>query len=156
MKCPVCGCKMKSGICPYCNITEAQVLASSNQEGKKAIKEHNRRYVHYTTVLPSDVSRKKLFWLSLLLGWTGAQNFYVGKQGKAWFSAIVSTLVIVFSILFTISSLNHWVITNILYMIIELLVIPTIVMLFIWLVDIINVITKNFKVPILIQGKENK
>lgn len=156
LKCPVCGCKMRGGICPYCRVTDQEVISASNQDAKTAIKARKREYIHYTNTLPSDVSRKKLFWYSLFLGWAGVENFYVGKYLKAWYSLIVSVLMIVASVLFTLSNLNHWVTTNAFYMMIELLAFPMIVVLFFWFTDILGVITKSFKVPILLSGKENK
>lgn len=156
LKCPVCGCKMKTGICPYCHVTDRQVTEASNQDAKTAIKAGKREYIHYTNTLPSDVSRKKLFWYSLFLGWAGAENFYVGKYVKAWYCLIVSVLMTIASVFFTISNLCHWVTANAFYMMIELLAIPMIVVLFFWFTDILGVITKSFKVPILLIGKENK
>lgn len=156
LKCPVCGCKMRTGICPYCHVTDKEVTSASNRDAKVAIRARKREYIHYTNTLPSDVSRKKLFWYSLFLGWIGAENFYVGKYVKAWYSLVVSMLMIMASIFFTISSLCNWVTANAFYMMIELLAIPMIVVLFFWFTDIVGVITKSFRVPILLAGKENK
>lgn len=156
IKCPVCGCKMRTGICPYCKVTDKEVTDASNRDAKVAIRARKREYIHYTNTLPSDVSRKKLFWYSLFFGWTGAENFYVGKYVKAWYSLIVSLLVIIMSVLFTVSNACHWVTTSAFYMIIELLAIPMVVVLFFWFTDVLGVITKSFRVPILLQGKENK
>lgn len=156
MKCPVCGCKMKQDICPYCLVTSKEVKDASNKDAKIAIKAGKKENIHYTTNLPSDVSRKKLFWFSFLLGFSGAQDFYVGKYKKGWFSIITFILGGFFSLMFTLSTYYGWVTTQVFYTLTELIAIPFIVLIFFWLTDFIGVISKGFKVPILIKGKENK
>ncbi len=158
LKCPVCGCKMKQDICPYCLVTSDEVRAASNKDAKIAMKAGKKEYIHYTNTLPSDVSRKKLFWFSLFLGWAGVPNFMVGKYNKGWFCLITSLLSWFFSAFWALSGGLGWstTVVTIFTWGLEIMVFPFIVMLFFWLSDFMGVVSGSFKVPIIVAGKENK
>ena len=151
MKCPICGCKMPNkSICVYCKITGEQVENASNIKAKKAIKDGNKKDICYTTVMPNDVNRTKLLLLTILLGFVGAGNFYVGKRYKGLFCLISWILFLPFGI--TSLALEQRIfIVQLMY---EIGLVLATVTIFMWIVDIILLITKSYKVPVILG--ENK
>ena len=158
MKCPVCGAKMVDGvICKYCNVTSEQVTNASNKEAKRAFKENRKQDVCYTTEMPSDVNKKKLTLFTIFLGWYGVGNFYVGKTLKGIYCAISFGLAILFSALRAFISNSWgtamiyivgygWQISGYLFM----------VNLLMWFADIMGLIFKTYKVPVVLAEDEIK
>ena len=68
MRCPICGSKMVQGlVCQYCNITNDQVINSSNKKVSEYRKKDMSDLIYFTEVIPSDVSRIKLILFTILL-----------------------------------------------------------------------------------------
>ena len=78
MRCPICGAKLYAKqICPYCKITDEQILNASNKKVKEYRKTGNTDMIHYTTVIPKDLSRLKIILYTIFLGLVGVNHYYV-------------------------------------------------------------------------------
>lgn len=158
MKCPVCGARLVAKqICPYCKITDEQILEASNRKVKEYRKTGNKDLICYTNVIPKDVSRLKLILYTIFLGWFGINHLYVLRPVRGIFS-IVSTVGSL-SILFLgiaveipstgfLSSL-YVILYNVLFYAMAINVV-------IWAFDVFAVLFKTFKVPVVLPKKEKK
>lgn len=154
MRCPICGAKMvQNQLCQYCNITDDQVLNASNKKVKEYRKEDMLDLVHFTTVVPKDVSKWKLILYTILLGYIGINHYYVNRIHRANFSLVISIL----SIVMTILSLVASTMMSMLFfkLIFELVFYSMAINIILWVFDIINVLIKKFKVPVVLAEKEN-
>ena len=158
MKCPVCGAKMVDGvICKYCNVTSEQVTNASNKEAKRAFKENRKQDVCYTTEMPSDVNKKKLILFTIFLGWYGVGNFYVGKNIKGLYCAISFGIATLFSILktFFIGFFDIAMFYIVAYGW-QISVYLLMVNMLMWISDIVGLIFKTYKVPVVLAEEEIK
>lgn len=89
-RCPRCNFKTfnSAKVCGNCGLNYEKFSLATNEEGKNALKKGERERIIWTGKLPSDLSKKKLFWISLLFGWTGVHLFKVGKLSRAIFHII--------------------------------------------------------------------
>lgn len=99
MKCPQCGYKIKQDACPYCNIKSKEVIFASNKKAKKLLQANMQHDVHYTTKVPTDVSKTKMLLLTVFLGGFGAGNFYIGRRKRGLFTLISFVIGIISSYL---------------------------------------------------------
>ncbi len=152
MKCPVCGAKMiDDKICRYCNVTSDEVLNASNIEAKRAFKEKRKDDVCYTTDIPSDVNKKKLVLFTVFLGLYGVHNFYIGRLYKGLYNAISVGGLILSGFLEYFLGLNAFT-----FYFGRFFLWLTVVNLFMWFSDIVNLIFNKFKVPVVLPKTENK
>lgn len=154
MKCPVCGCKMmQKQICPYCKITDKQVLQASNKKVKEFRKAGNKDLICFSTVVPQDVSRIKLILLTILLGWLGINHYYVKRVVRGSYSLISLigslTILIVKLTVFPYTQTGQFVIS----MFYELFFTMMAINVLLWIFDIFNVIFKAFKIPVVLPEK---
>ena len=78
MRCPICGAKLKDEKCPYCLITNKQVIYASNKKAKAFKKENKEKdNVHTSTIRPKDVNKVKIWLFTVLGGWFGADSFLI-------------------------------------------------------------------------------
>ena len=90
---------------------------------------------------PKYIKKSKLLLLSIFLGWAGAQNFYAKNKRKGWTSIV--TLIIWFGVI-SLSKVSKF------FSSIQISVggFAGFINLFIWISDIINVITNQFRYKI--------
>lgn len=151
MKCPVCGAKLfQNQLCPFCKITDKQIIGASNKKVKEYRKTGNTDLICYSTVVPSDVSRLKLILLTIFLGWTGANHFYVLKPVRGSFSALSCILSFIIFIIQLATGIKTGIL-NILYNIFFYCMAINVIL---WVFDIFNVIFKGFKIPVVLGKKE--
>lgn len=145
--CPRCGnkCLKSQERCNECDLVFSRLEFASNKTAKRQLIRGNRDFVIYTKELPSDVKRWKLVLYVFLLGLVGGHYFYVGKYGKG----ILMCLGFIYWISATI--LNP-ILAN--YMEANYLFLPISIYGIAWVVSLIFILSKKFKVPILID--ENK
>ncbi len=151
MRCPVCGAKFEKDRCKYCHdVTAEKVLNASNLEAKKQRKKGLTENVVYSTTLPNDVSKKKLLLLTVFLGWFGAHNFYVGKNLKGLFYLVPMVLLLSLA---AVSQFASYINTTT-----PMLVIGYVcaVVAVLWFTDIVNILFKKFKVPVVLPGNFEK
>lgn len=156
LSCPICGAKLYNNqVCKYCkNVTQESIVNSSNRLAKQQIKNKDRQNVYYTNYLPSDINKKKLWLLTILLGWIGVQNFYVGKYSKGLFCVITMSFLVVFESVKILSINFGWRIENGINVISSFFAFLGAIVFLLYLFDIFGLIFKTFKVPVVLG--ENK
>ncbi len=153
MRCPICGSKMPQGkMCMYCKITGEQVTGASNIKAKKAIKQGDRSKVHYSSVMPQDVNRTKLMLLTILLGFFGAGNFYVGKYLKGTYCAV--SWIVYLPVGITAIVLQQRIVA--LTLCAQIMSLLVAVSLILWVADIISLLMHSYKVPVVLGEKLGK
>lgn len=155
LKCPICGAKMfNNQICPYCNITDEQVLGASNKKVKEFRKSGNTDMIHTTTVFPYDLDKWKMLIFAILLGWAGGHHFYVKRPIRAWYSIIStvgSTFILCCSFFVDISIKWLNIAFNITY---EILFYMMAINVLLWVWDIVAILIRTFKYPVVLPKKE--
>ena len=153
MTCPICGCKMPNKtMCIYCKITGDQVENASNKKAKERIKNHDRKEVYYSTTMPKDVNRTKLLLLTLLLGYLGIGNYYVGRYVKGLYSTLSWVIYLPFGI--TNAVLNGKV--PAFKLLSEIFAVFVMIAIVLWVADTIAVIAKIYKMPVVLGEKKKK
>ena len=153
MTCPICGCKMpQKTMCIYCKVTGDQVENASNKKAKEKIKQHDRKEVYYSTTMPKDVNKTKLMLLTVLLGFLGIGDFYVGKYAKGIFC---TTSVIVF-MPFAITNEVIGRSSVVIKLFTEITSILVMMAILFWIADIITLLIKTYKVPVVLGPKEKR
>lgn len=155
MRCPICGAKLVAKqICPYCKITDDQITSASNKKVKKYRKTGNKDLICYTNVIPNDLSRLKIILYTIFLGWFGINHLYVSRPIRGIYS-IISTigsfLMIILALLIQSYSKAGLIIYQIFYNIFFYMMAINVIL---WACDIIAVIFKSFKVPVVLAKKE--
>jgi len=152
MRCPICGSKMvQNQLCKYCNITDDQVINASNKKVSEYRKKDMKDLIHFTNVVPKDVSRLTLLLFTIFLGIVGVNHYYVKRHIRGLFSSISTGLSIT---LFIVSLLNTWLNAIIVFKIIfELAFYSMAINVILWVCDIINVAIKTFKIPVVLAEK---
>jgi len=156
MRCPICGSKMVQGqLCQYCKITDDQVTNASNKKVTEYRKKDMSDLIYFTDMVPKDVNRLKLILFTIFFGIFGVNHYYVKRILRGTFSLISFILSLVFIILtLAIPTLNSVVIFRLMYEIVFYSMTFNVVM---WIFDIINVLIKKFKIPVVLAEKgENK
>lgn len=142
-KCPRCGnrCLANQSRCEECGLLFSRLEFASNKAAKKQLRHFDRDYVIYTKDLPKDVSFVKLLLLCIFTGIMGGHYYYVGKYIKG----ALMTLVFVFLLVCTIfnAQLVNLLETYYLYA-------PIGVGGFAWIVSLVYIISRKFKVPVLV------
>lgn len=145
MICPKCYGKMdkNTGVCKSCGFSVHDLAGATNFKAKQAFREKKKDDVLYTSILPNDVSKKKLLLYGGLLGLVGVQNFYVGKTFKGVYQAITFGLMVIYLILNAIFPFSYYVLQfgSIMFM---LLGISTLI----WIIDFGSICFNRFKVPV--------
>ena len=155
MRCPVCGSKMIDGkICKYCNVTCEQVLTASNKEAKKAFKEKRYKDVCYTSDIPQDVNKPKLVLFTILLGWFGVGYYYIGRVVKGTFCAVASGLTLLTAIFDYCAKTYAWGNLKFWGTLLTLASYLMIVDMLFWIADIVALIFKTYKVPVVLPKEE--
>lgn len=156
MKCPVCGAKIKhSQFCPYCkDVSVNQIRNASNKTAKQYLKEKRKSEVVFSDFIPQDISKKKLWLFTLLLGWAGGHLFYVGRKAKAWFylASISSTFGLV--VLDLVNSALSWGQGFIINWFLSIASFCGAITFVLWAGDIISLLSGSFKVPVVLSPKE--
>ena len=142
--CPRCGnkCLIAQERCDECDLVFSRLQYASNKEAKKKIRKFDTDFVIYTTQLPSDVSWLKLLLLTFFTGLVGGQYYYVGKY---WKGGIMTAgfVYLVFMTVFNAEIVNTLT-TTVAYM-------PIGVYAMAWLVSLVYVGFKKFKVPVIVK-----
>lgn len=152
MRCPICDAKLEGGlVCKYCNITKDQIEKASNKKVKKYRKEDKADLIYFTNVIPKDVSKIKLILYTIFLGIFGVHLFYVNRYKRGLFSAISLPVAVFFQILkMTIVGFGSVIVLQLIY---EIAIGALTFNLLFWIGDIIAIIFKGFKVPVVLGEK---
>lgn len=153
MHCPICGSKLYNGSCPYCEVTEQQIIDSSFLQAKENIKNKNRHNVYYTTYSPKDINKKKVALYTLLLNAFGVADWYLGKKFKAWYHIISSVFCLLFGILHVVALDLRLGVEEGTIMLLTFASFFVAVGLIIWFNDIVRLAIKKTNVPVVLAPK---
>lgn len=146
-KCPRCGnkCLRQQDTCEECGLVFARLEYASNKAAKRKIRHFDKDFIIYTTQYPKDVSWWKLILLTFLTGIVGGHYYYVGKY---WKGALMTTgfVYLVFCTIFN-APMVEALTTYYAYLPIGILGIS-------WIVSLIYVACKKFKVPVIVEVPE--
>lgn len=148
MRCPKCYGKLEKAtqICLKCGFQNNKIKNASNKKAKELMRSGDGDLVMNTTVLPADLSKKKLALLCFFLGFFGAHFFYIGKMFRGVINLVFSSFGFTFLFL---RSFNVFATGVLLY--IEFFIMFIFVFVFIYTIfDFINIIFNKFKVPVYI------
>lgn len=157
MRCPVCGAKLVAKqICPYCKITDEQILGASNKKVKEYRKTGNKDLICKTTVVPSDVSRLKLILYTIFLGWCGVNHYYVSRNVRGTYAVISSAGSIGILLLSFVLGEMSKVGTTIYGLFYNIFFYMMAINVVLWILDIFAVLLKTFKIPVVLAKKGEK
>lgn len=146
-KCPRCGnkCLRQQETCEECGLIFARLEYASNQAAKRKIRHFDKDFVIYTNQYPNDMSWWKLLLLVFVTGIVGGHYYYVGKY---WKGALMTTgfVYLVFCTIFN-APMVEALTTYYAYLPIGVLGIS-------WIVSLIYVAFKKFKVPVIVEVPE--
>jgi len=150
--CPRCGnkCLIAQERCEECDLVFGRLQYASNRAAKEKIRHFDTDFVIYTNQYPSDVSWWKLLMLAFLTGLVGGHYYYVGKY---WKGGLMTTgfIYLIFCTIFNAEMVNAMT-SYFAYFPIGILALS-------WLVSLIYVCFKKFKVPVIVElpdGEEKK
>ena len=152
MRCPICDAKLESGlICKYCGVTKEQIENASNKKVKEYRREDKSDLIYFTNEIPSDVSRIKLLLYAIFLGIFGVHLFYVKRYKRGLFYAISLPVSLFFQILsMVVTNFQSIIFLELLF---EISIACFTLCLLLWISDILSIIFKGFKVPVVLGEK---
>lgn len=146
-KCPRCGnkCLINQTKCEECDLLFSRLEFCSNKAAKKKLLHFDKDFIIYTNQLPKDVQWWKILILSIFTGLLGGHYYYVGKFFKAGLMS-ASFVYLVFCTIFNpqITAMPN----N------ELFFVPIGIYALAWLISLVYVLTKKFKVPVIVEIPE--
>lgn len=154
-KCPRCKEKLDlfAPICPICGLKFSKLDLATNKAAKVAIKEKRKHHVIYVNKRPSDVKKGK-FIISLIFGWLGMHNIYLGKYFKGWFAfSLFWSYMIIFmtcAMLVDGGQMQIATFSIINYVLLSTIALAFAVMLILWFDDILSAMMGRFKFPVSI------
>ena len=152
MRCPICGAKLKNEMCPYCKITNKQVIYASNKKAIELIKEKKADgNVHTSNVMPKDIDKSKVWIFTILGGMFGIDSFYLGKFYKGLYCLLTYIGLYVASFLKILAeTLKNGDMYYVFDTIQSLFTVFGVVSFMMWLVGVINLLTKKYKYPVVL------
>lgn len=152
MRCPICGAKLKNEMCPYCKITNKQVIYASNKKAIELIKEKKAEgNVHTSNVMPKDISKLKVWIFAVAGGMFGVDSFYLGKFYKGLYCLLTYIGLYVSSFLKVLAeTLKNGDMYYVFDTIQSLFTIFGVVSFMMWLVGVVNLLTKKYKYPVVL------
>jgi len=154
MICPNCYTRIKRGEkkCRKCGFDPKEVKTGSNQLYKQAGKLGRLDEVMFTSAVPNDISKKKMLLLSIFAGYTGAHQFYVGRNKLGAYYLICFILFFFELIVLAPLGLENKAIV----LLSSMIRFASGIALLMWVADIAKVATNTFKYPILLEEKDEK
>ena len=158
MRCPICGAKLKDEKCPYCLITNKQVIYASNKQAKALKKENKEKNnVHTSNIRPKDVNKVKIWLFTVLGGWFGADSFLTGKYYKGMYSLFTYIAVFISTTLVVFTERFMWgenALTTFSYLQ-SLFSIFGAISFMLWFSGVVQLITKKYKYPVVLPSSED-
>ncbi len=145
---------VKKQICPYCKVTDTQVLGASNKKVKEYRKNGNKDLIHYTTVIPKDLSKLKIILYTIFFGVVGINHYYVNRPVRGTFSMVSAVgSIVMMALYFSIDFSTKFgeAFFALIYQIVFYCMAFNIIL---WVLDVFAVICKGFKVPVVMPDKE--
>lgn len=149
MRCPKCYGKIDkiTNICTKCAFKVEKIKNASNKKAKEMMKNGDGDLVIYTSILPSDLSKKKLALWCAFLGIFGAHFFYIGKMFRGLINLIFGAFGYAFLLLRSFNILATGILLYIEFFIMFGFVFVLVNTIF----DFINILLNRFKVPVGLQ-----
>lgn len=141
--CPRCGnkCLLKQERCEECGLLFSRLQYASNKAAKRRLAHFDSDFVIYTNQYPSDVSWLKLILLTFFTGLVGGHYYYTGKYLKGALMSL-GFVYLVFCTIFNAQLVQYLESYGAYF--------PIGVYALAWVVSIVYVSTKKFKVPICV------
>ncbi len=142
-KCPRCGnkCLINQTRCEECDLLFSRLEFASNKAAKKKLKKFDSDFVIYTTQYPKDVNWYKLMAMTFFTGIFGGHYYYTGKYIKG----LIMTLCFIYALFCTIFNDVLWSSME------SFLYIPIGLEGIAWIVSLIYVCCKKYKVPVIVE-----
>ena len=164
MRCPNCGAKFpkNANICIHCGTEMSQLETASNQAVIKARKEYQPELVVYSSIFPSDLSYKKTLLLCIFLGFFGAHRYYTKQKLSAILMTIASIALCIVSAILGMQWGGYLDITSlgitiaVFNNIINIVALIGAISIVVWAFDLLFLILKKYKVPVVLGKKEQK
>lgn len=152
-RCPRCGYKTYNSfkVCGKCELNFDKFKLATNTEAKEALKKGEKDRVIYTKQLPSDVNKWELFFLAIMLGWTGVHLWKVGKLTRAICHSIGLVLFAIYAVIYVYGGINV-----VLYNVGNICGAFWLVTFSLSVIDIFEIGLNRFKVPVSLPYKEDK
>ncbi len=146
-KCPRCETKSPIAIvvCPNCQLNFQKFDMATNKEAKEAYRAGDRDQVLFRKGCPVDVSKIKLLLMCIFLGFLGGHYYYVGRYKKGIFFTAFFFVGVINAVVNSVLKVSP---TGDLWQVFTLLVLIWGIVLFMWIVDIANILFNRFKVPV--------
>lgn len=146
--CPKCYGKIQkeSGRCTKCGFSIYDLKNATNKSAKEQIRMGNGDLVLYSSVLPQDISKKKLLYFCGFLGIFGGHYFYCGRNFRGMANLVISifTLTILILSLFNIESALFNGLKYLFGLAFGVILVLT-------SIDFTNILLKKFKVPVYLE-----
>ncbi len=164
MRCPKCGARIphESPICFHCGTRLKQIREASFLAVREAKRTYQPEKIVYSTVFPKDLSYVKTLFMCIFLGMFGGHYFYTQRYPMAIFYLIGSVYFLICSILpgaicgfdtdFTVAIPTVYS-NPFLETIFIISCMYGIIIVALWLRDILSIIFKRFKVPVVLKEK---
>lgn len=146
LRCPICNAKVTGGKCPFCKITEEQILYASNTKAKKEV---NKKKVYNSTLRPIDVKKSDMLTITLLYGLFGVGSFFVGKKNRGLYQAISFGVFFIFFVLELLFMMHH--IENAVFnLFTDLVLLNFGICIIVWTLDVCRVILNRYAYPVVL------
>lgn len=164
MRCPNCGAKFpqNANICIHCGTMMSQLVTASNKEVTRARKEYQPELIVNSSIFPSDLSYKKTLLLCIFLGHFGAHRYYTKQTLSAVIMTVLWSLMLIVSFFVGL----HWAhylnlyelgfsadAINGIFGVVSFCGAGIIIK---WAFDLIYLIIRKYKVPVVLGKKEEK
>ncbi len=145
-RCPRCDTKalIYQDKCNACGLIYSRLVNASNKEAKKAIRKGEKNKVICDKTLPKDLSKWKLFCMSLFLGFFGGHFYYVGKY-KTGVAFTVSAVLLMIAAAFEYSVWQYYAFWM------WLMIIPASGCFIYMVVNWFQILGNTFRVPIALK-----
>ncbi|MBQ7328151.1 MAG: hypothetical protein IJX00_04275 [Clostridia bacterium] len=148
-KCPRCGnkCLMAQKECEECGLVFSRLQYTSNKAAKKKLRKFDTDFIIYTNQYPNDLTWWKVLLMTFFTGIFGGHYYYTGKYIKGGLMS-TSFVYLIFAVVFN----AEWSQKSETY----LLYLPIGIAGIAWMVSLVYVAFKKYKVPVIVEIPEQE
>ena len=148
-KCPRCGnkCLMAQKECEECGLVFSRLQYTSNKAAKKKLRKFDTDFIIYTNQYPNDLTWWKVLLMTFFTGIFGGHYYYTGKYIKGGLMS-ASFVYLIFAVVFN----AEWSQKSETY----LLYLPIGIAGIAWMVSLVYVAFKKYKVPVIVEIPEQE
>ena len=133
--------------CEECGLVFSRLQYTSNKAAKKKLRHFDTDFIIYTNQYPNDLSWWKLLFMTFLTGIFGGHYYYTGKYIKGGLMT-GSFIYLIFAVIFN----AQWSQKSETY----LLYLPIGIAGLAWIVSLVYVAFKKYKVPVIVEMPEQE